>query len=396
MKRPSPARTYAPVRLADLEPHRFEDLVRNLAYDFRSWTSIEAVGRSGDDGGFDVRAWETENREIDPEGGENEPLVRQGHEWMFQCKREQTIGPKMMEKHLRSLAINKESPPYGLVFVGSCDLSKKAQDTFRDISRELGFQEAYLWGRGEVEDLLYQPKNDHLLFAFFGISIQTRKRSTKTDLRTKLVPKRKLSRVLKDREQNILIRDPLDDRYPYWTKDEVGERTTRWILLSVEGLKHDGVHVLWRRYPAFLDEDNMSWDFIEGYNSAILGRYTNFWEKRDQLSPSRGSYIDHHSSIAQWQELSEQEKAWFTITAVLPYEVIIEIDEDGDDVCSHPHLYVDFSHSERFPFRDYFFPIVSGIQSRFAPNRECKAERENRVKRFKQAPLPPGRIRFEM
>ena len=31
--------------------------------------------------------------------------------------------------------------------------------------------EFYLWGAGELEDMLYQPKNDHILFAFFGISL---------------------------------------------------------------------------------------------------------------------------------------------------------------------------------------------------------------------------------
>lgn len=42
----------------DLEPHRFEDLVRQLAYDFKDWRSIEAIGRSGSDEGIDIRAWE--------------------------------------------------------------------------------------------------------------------------------------------------------------------------------------------------------------------------------------------------------------------------------------------------------------------------------------------------
>ena len=56
MKKPS--RTTNPLHFEDLEPHRFEDLVRQLIYEFRPWKSLEATGRSGSDEGFDVRGFE--------------------------------------------------------------------------------------------------------------------------------------------------------------------------------------------------------------------------------------------------------------------------------------------------------------------------------------------------
>jgi len=46
------------LHLEDLEPHRFEDLIRQLIYDFRQWRSIEATGRAGSDEGMDIRAIE--------------------------------------------------------------------------------------------------------------------------------------------------------------------------------------------------------------------------------------------------------------------------------------------------------------------------------------------------
>ena len=49
-------RTIGPLHFEDLEPHRFEDLVRQLAYDFRDWHSVEAIGRAGSDKGMDIRA----------------------------------------------------------------------------------------------------------------------------------------------------------------------------------------------------------------------------------------------------------------------------------------------------------------------------------------------------
>jgi hypothetical protein len=51
-------RTINPLHFEDLEPHRFEDLIRQLVYDFREWESIEAIGRLGSDEGMDVRATE--------------------------------------------------------------------------------------------------------------------------------------------------------------------------------------------------------------------------------------------------------------------------------------------------------------------------------------------------
>jgi hypothetical protein len=49
-------RTLNPLPFQDLEPRRFEDLIRQLAYDFREWKSLEAIGRSGADEGMDIRS----------------------------------------------------------------------------------------------------------------------------------------------------------------------------------------------------------------------------------------------------------------------------------------------------------------------------------------------------
>lgn len=53
-------RTINPLHFEDLEPHRFEDLVRQLIYDFREWHRLEATGRQGSEDGFDIRGWEVQ------------------------------------------------------------------------------------------------------------------------------------------------------------------------------------------------------------------------------------------------------------------------------------------------------------------------------------------------
>jgi hypothetical protein len=46
-KETTPDAHSGPLHFEDLEPHRFEDLVRRLIYDFRPWRQLEATGRSG-------------------------------------------------------------------------------------------------------------------------------------------------------------------------------------------------------------------------------------------------------------------------------------------------------------------------------------------------------------
>ena len=47
--------------------------------------------------------------------------------------------------------------------------SDKSNVRFRARTQAPGLSEAYLWGKGELEDMLYQPKNDDVLFTFFGV-----------------------------------------------------------------------------------------------------------------------------------------------------------------------------------------------------------------------------------
>lgn len=56
--KPRTTRTLNRLPFHDLEPHRFEDLVRGLAHSFREWRSLEDTGRAGDDDGIDIRGTE--------------------------------------------------------------------------------------------------------------------------------------------------------------------------------------------------------------------------------------------------------------------------------------------------------------------------------------------------
>jgi hypothetical protein len=69
--------------------------VRQLAYDFRTWRSLEALGRSGSEEGMDIRGYERVAFGERPEYEEDEPESEEAEQpdrlWVIQCKREKRI-----------------------------------------------------------------------------------------------------------------------------------------------------------------------------------------------------------------------------------------------------------------------------------------------------------------
>ena len=120
-------RTYGPLHFGDLEPHRFEDLIRQLAFEHRAWVRIEATGRSGAERGFDIRA------EEELEGGERRT-------WMFQCKREKKVGPSAAKKIMAD-TLKDEPRPHVFVLVAPTDLSLRTRDVVREEAVKHGLQD---------------------------------------------------------------------------------------------------------------------------------------------------------------------------------------------------------------------------------------------------------------
>lgn len=131
-------RTLNPLPFTDLEPRRFEDLVRQLVYDFRPWIRLEATGRAGSDDGFDVRAIEAERADArsdidDDDDADNAENFEPGtpiaeRVWLIQCKREKAIGPTKLQKYLDEIDVGERKKLYGIIFVAACDFSKSSRD----------------------------------------------------------------------------------------------------------------------------------------------------------------------------------------------------------------------------------------------------------------------------
>jgi hypothetical protein len=336
-------RTLNPLHFEDLEPHRFEDLVRQLVYDFRPWSQIEATGRLGADDGVDIRA--VEGGEVAPDPAEHEDAADPPQRvWVIQCKREKEVGPKAVEQLVRDAVPGGGDTPYGLILAAACDFSKKAHDTFHVEATARGVREAYIWGKAALEDMLFLPRYDHLLFAYFNISLQVRRRSLKTAVRSRLATKRAAISALGGFNtdgpvsKTVLVRDPREDRYP--REEEIPDfaSSPRWLLVNFKAhAPPDHLAFAVREHFAYFDRTTERWDAVREY--AIRPARPEFGI--ESFGPHHDD--DYRASIKQWEErVPEEYRGRLHVVRYIHYDRVIAIDPDGDCVFPCPQVLVEF------------------------------------------------------
>lgn len=332
-------RTTNPLPFGDLEPKRFEDLIRQLAYDFKPWRRLEATGKSGSDDGFDARGYEKvvspdELRPVEDgdRAADETDAVLTDRLWLVQCKREKSIGPKKMRTYLGEIVLDPSAPLHGIVFAAACEFSLSTRNALAGWCRENGLSEWQIWGRSELEDMLFQPKNDGLLFAYFGISLTIRRRSIVNTKRQEIAIKRKLwSNLDGSSHVSMLLRDVDDDTYPY----AADGKATRWKVREVLKLGAQGLWVALGRAPAWLSPDHQQWD------AALMA----FDSELHMHDPWHGSESAEHAAFVrqaaeQWQQFPQTERAWLCLTGVIPYQNIVALDDIGDEHFEGTHLYI--------------------------------------------------------
>lgn len=331
-------RALNPLPFGDLEPKRFEDLIRQLAYEFKVWRRLEATGRSGNDDGFDARGYEiVDSTMITPNSVNEDSDEEQGNEsdrlWLIQCKREKRIGPTKLGAYLSEILLTTDEQLYGIVFAAACDFSKQSRDALAEWCRDNGVSEWHIWGRGELEDMLFQPRFDHLLFAYFGISLTIRRRTKASGLRGQVAIKRKIKRFLDGQNNGLILLRDIDDKcYPEMPPK--GEKP-RFRVRRAAALSSYGLRLKLSMREAWLSADDKEWDVAFASLGNQYSVYDDPWNR-----PTDAEETINQLANEAWHHLPDNEKAWLYVEGIIPYENIILIDDIGDDEFCGPHIFV--------------------------------------------------------
>jgi hypothetical protein len=347
------AKTINPLHFEDLEPHRFEDLVRRLLYGFRDWKDIEATGRSGSDEGFDVRAWEKAEAvtNVDEEGEEGIHSL-DGRLWQIQGKREKTIAPTRMRSLIRD-GVDLAKPPYGYILAAATNISKAAYDVFREELKKKGVKEFYFWGKDHLEDQLSLPQNDEILFTFFGLSLSPRRRSRTTEVKFVINNKNKILKLIFGNEhlssdqpvpqhKGFLLRDIKAEYYPFQREYPDFEKHRRWEEHDAVQVSATGVLFRIRERYAYLDIARKEWDFSGAVD--LVPRKHNLDAANHARLEIEGKKIEHF-----WRHLPQRHQAKLIVYGFVSFADMLLIDDKGDPQFTDPHILIDFGPDG--PFR---------------------------------------------
>lgn len=350
-KKVKATRTINPLHFEDLEPHRFEDLVRRLLYGFRDWSNIEATGRGGSDEGFDVRAWERDES-LTNVGDEGEEGVRSvdGRLWQIQGKREKSITPTKMRSIIRE-GVDAKQPPHGYILAAATNITKKTYDVFRQELKRTGVRELYFWGKDYLDDQLALPQNDEILFTFFGISLSPRRRSRVSDIRFALNNKNKIQKLLFGSDSvradikpmAFFVRDINDTQYPDSAHYPDFDKHSRWFKRDAVHLGPHGLVFTIREGYAYLDRRNRAWDFTWAVD--LTERNLNRHLEEDPKRKDAEKKLERF-----WRRLPLEHQAKLTAFGFLPFEDMLIIDDKGDSEYLQPHIFADFGPEGPFEY----------------------------------------------
>jgi hypothetical protein len=245
------------------------------------------------------------------------------------------------------IALQPNETLHGIVFAAACDFSKKARDQYFEKCRALGIQEVYLWGKAEIEDLLFRPQNDHLLFAYFGFSLTIRQRTIQATLRRDIATKRRLKTVVERNANRVLIiRNASGDLYPKSPPLKGKFAADHWRLCPFEQLGYEGLEVEYADYLAFFD--GQAWDAAD----AVGLERSHFHLRRAWQGREGNEPYEFASKI--WETFG-QDRAWLRLVGVIPYNRILAVDDVGDEYFELPQIYC--RYEGRWPFSTIYGSI---------------------------------------
>ncbi len=389
----STTRTLNPLHFEDLEPHRFEDLIRQLVYDFRPWKRLEPTGRLGADDGIDIRGVEAVSVEspIFKDVEEEEDVRTETTErlWVIQCKREKSVGPADVKRIVEEAIPDDGEVPYGFILAAACEFSKRSRDTFVLELRDRGVEEFYIWGKADLEDQLVLPKNDHLLFAYFGISLQIRRRNLKTATRSRIATKKAVRQLFPHHDPVRIVQNRfvvIDANweapiYSFEFPQLIAERKISFCQFL--SFAPDRIYLLDGKFLASIHKDQEHWDALFACN--LLHLHAPHQNPQGFIMPGKWTPNGDDPYTLYGQIDSDQRKVCES-RRLLHLDQIVVTDELGHCSLPGPIILIEpFSSTSLFePYKKFV------VLDEFGANRNNDvlfAQDENRADLFGSSPL---------
>jgi hypothetical protein len=242
--------------------------------------------------------------------------------------------------------------------------------------------EFYLWGKPELEDMLHLPKNDRILFTFFGISLVSRRRSRATEIRFGINNKNKLYRIFGDQisgHQSVLARDAKDDNYPYKQEYKDFKDRPRWREYIASEYHPLGLIVNVHRHFAYIDLAKKEFDFAPAVS--LIFRESDSDKEGKAQNDIRRRVEDF------WEHLPRQNQATFCRDGLIRYDEMLVIDDKGDVSHKFPHLFVDFKGPSG-PFAGFY----EHVEAEGAMTSDCMGWMNGRKSRYSRKCFPSRRL----
>jgi hypothetical protein len=225
---------------------------------------------------------------------------------------------------------------------------------------------------------LFLPKYDHLLFAYFGISIQKRKRSLKSGLSARLTTKRKLYKSLGDTKdveyKTVLVRSAFDKDYPNLKGDFNKLKWRFYYCFCYEPVDH--ICLITNKKYSYANWETGEWDIIDDSDLSF--------PNNPELLDLPKEYYDeindkNFNANPLWDAIEENYRGFYYEIRPIHFDRILLVDELGDNYHEGPHLIVDYLNNSPFENKLYKF-IKSSRAYSFEYIKDPKPD--NRIKIF--------------
>lgn len=325
-----PTQTTNRLHFSDLDPARFEDFSYQLLHAHYKWIELIHLGRSGADGGIDIRGTQktADGKEL----------------WLIQCKRYLKLGKSDLKKMVDKLLQNGDRPDKILLIL-SCGISTSNYEYINNYCSNLEIPELIIWTATTLESLLYAYPQIKAIA--FGEDLKKKETNSNAQRITRGLKMEK--RILKELINHKFLKDSANRetliKYPSsrFISDEFYIRSVNDRTYPNRPEKEQGKISPW--FKAYI------------YNTYHNG--LEFW-----LSPAIGVDIIMDKD-GLWEpvhrsddpRLKDEQYRVIPVKAIgrIPYSGIVDFSTDGDNINPCPHLFCLFDQEEDMPYEEIYY-----------------------------------------